>query len=134
MNGLGLAALLIAHAAIHVAFVTPRPPAVAGGPEWPFDLSASWLLRPFGVDAGPTSALGLALVVLTIASLAAAALVVLGWLPGGLWVPAATIGAGGSLALLLLFIHPWLVIGLGIDVLLLWAVLVAQWAPAGMVT
>ena len=134
MNGVVLAVLLLAHGAIHVAFVAPRPPQVAGGPAWPFDLGTSWLLRPVGVDTGLTPLLGLVLVVVTIAGLAAAALTVLGWLPGSLWAPAAAIGAVGSLGLLLLFFHPWLVVGIAIDVALLWAVLVAGWQPAGLST
>jgi hypothetical protein len=33
--------------------------------------------------------------------------------------------------LLLLFFHPWLVLGIAIDLGLLWAVLVADWTPQG---
>jgi hypothetical protein len=40
-----------------------------------------------------------------------------------------TLGAIASLGVLILFFHPWLVVGLAIDVLVLWAVLVAGWAP-----
>ena len=34
-----------------------------------------------------------------------------------------------SLALLVAFFHPWLIVGLAIDVVLLWATLVAAWSP-----
>jgi hypothetical protein len=51
-------------------------------------------------------------------------------LPAGSWTTGVTIGALASLALLGLFFHPWLVLGIGIDLFLLWAVLVATWSPA----
>ena len=38
-------------------------------------------------------------------------------------------GAGSSLALLVLLFHPWLVIGVVIDLALLVVVLLARWAP-----
>ena len=34
--GLLVAGFLLAHAAIHVAFIAPPPPATADGPAWPF--------------------------------------------------------------------------------------------------
>jgi hypothetical protein len=40
--------------------------------------------------------------------------------------------AGMLLLLLLLFFHPWLTLGIVIDVALLWAVLVAGWRPEGL--
>jgi hypothetical protein len=51
-------------------------------------------------------------------------------LPAGSWTTGVTIGALASLVLLGLFFHPWLVLGIGIDLFLLWAVLVAAWSPA----
>jgi hypothetical protein len=35
----------------------------------------------------------------------------------------------GPLGLLILFFHPWLALGVAIDVVLLWAVLGARWTP-----
>jgi hypothetical protein len=34
--------------------------------------------------------------------------------------------------MLVLFFHPWLVAGVGIDLALLWAVVVADWTPASL--
>ena len=34
--GLLVAGFLLAHAAIHVGFIAPPPPATADGPAWPF--------------------------------------------------------------------------------------------------
>ena len=132
MSGLPLVALLLAHAAIHGAYLGPRPPATAGGPEWPFELTSSWLLGPLGVDAPVARLIGMVLVALTLAGFAAAALAVLGFLPGSLWTAAVTVGALGSLGVLVLFFHPWLVIGIAIDVVLLWAVLVVGWQPSDL--
>jgi hypothetical protein len=126
-----IAALLLAHGAIHASFVSPRPPATPGGPLWPFELARSWLLTPLGVPAETTRLMGTALVVATIGAFALAALATTGLLPADLWAPASAAGAISSLALLVLFFHPWLVLGLAIDLGLLWAVLVAGWTPRG---
>lgn len=126
-----IAALLLAHGAIHASFVSPRPPATPGGPLWPFELARSWILAPLGIQAETTRLLGTALVVATIGAFALAALATTGLLPADLWAPASAAGAISSLALLVLFFHPWLVLGLAIDLGLLWAVLVAGWTPRG---
>ena len=52
--------------------------------------------------------------------------------PAGLWAPAIAIGSLASIALLGLFFHRYLVLGVGIDLVLLWAVLMARWAPEGV--
>ena len=45
------------------------------------------------------------------------------------FVPGVVAGSIASLALLVLFFHPWLTLGVAIDLVLLWAVLVARWSP-----
>lgn len=127
-----VAALLLAHGAIHTGFVSPRPPATAGGPPWPFELARSWALTPLGVHPDTTRLLGTALVVATIAAFALAALATAGLVPAALFGPTSAVGAVASLALLGLFFHPWLVLGLAVDLALLWAVLVGGWAPHGI--
>ena len=128
---LALAGFLLAHAGIHAGFLS-RPPATAGGPAWPFELCRSWLLGPLGLSADVTRMLGLALFAATAGGLALAALAAIGLLPEALWAPTATVGAVASIALLLVFFHPWLVLGVAIDLALLWAVLIASWSPASM--
>ena len=128
-----LAGLLLAHAAIHVAFIAPPPPATAGGPPWPFTTDDSWLLTRLGVGADTARLLAGALFAVTMASFAVAAVIAIGIGPASLWLPTATIGALASLALLVAFFHPWLVVGLAIDVALLWATLVAGWSPDQLV-
>lgn len=130
---LGLAAFLLAHAGIHASFLAPRPPATAGGPEWPFALGHSWVLSPFGLPSDSVRIVGMALIAVVIAAYAFAALTAVGIAPGALWVPAIVIGSVASLAILVLFFHPWLVLGVAIDVVLVWAVLIAGWTPEGIV-
>ena len=69
----------------------------------------------------------------TLAGFALAALVAAaGFAPTGLWSPALAIGAVASLGVLILYFHPWLVVGVAIDLVVLWAALVARWAPEGV--
>jgi len=125
-----LAAFLLAHGLIHASYLSPTPPATASGPSWPFALDRSWALTPLGVGPDTMRLLGIALVAVTIAGFALAAIAALGVATDTLWVPAVTIGAVSSLALLGLFFQPWLLLGVGIDLVLLWAVLVVSWSPA----
>ena len=127
-----LAGFLLGHAAIHASFLAPRPVATAGGPAWPFELGRSWILTPLGLQPDLTRVFGMALVALTVGGFALAAIAALGLVPVGIWPPAAAVGAIASVALLLLFFHPWLVLGVAIDMGLLWAVLVARWMPQGI--
>jgi hypothetical protein len=124
-----VAAFLLAHAAIHASFIVPRPPASAGGPAWPFELTRSWVLGALGLGADVARPLGIALVAVTIGGFALAALAAAGVVPAGLWVPAVVAGAVSSVALIGIFFHPWLVLGIAIDALLIWAALVADWTP-----
>jgi sterol desaturase/sphingolipid hydroxylase (fatty acid hydroxylase superfamily) len=124
-----LAGGLLAHAAIHAGFVSKRPPEKPGAPPWPFDLGRSWLLSRLGVPAGTVRLVGVALVAATIGGYALAALATLGILPAGAWGATVAVGSIASLALLLICFHPWLVIGVAIDLLLLWVALVAAWTP-----
>jgi hypothetical protein len=126
---LALAGFLVAHGAIHLGFVS-RPPATADGPPWPFTLERSWLLDRLGVGTEATRALGLALVAVTIGSFALAAVATLGVLPAALWTLTVGLGAVASLAMLVIWFHPWLMLGIGIDLILLWSALVAGWTPA----
>jgi len=91
--------------------VTPAPPATPGGPTWPFDLTRSWLLSPVGVDGSVLRVVGLAQTFFAIGI---------------------AVGSVASLALLVLFFHPWLVLGVLIDIGLLWAVM-ARWSGLGLV-
>jgi hypothetical protein len=103
------------------------PPAKPGAPAWPFDLSRSRLLEPFGADPGALRLLGAALVVVTLATFSLAGVAGIGLLSPSLWAPFAAAGACASLALLTVYFHRWLIVGISIDALLLWGVLIAGW-------
>ena len=110
-------------------YFAPRPPVTADGPVWPFELQRSWLLDALGVGADLTRLIGVALIALTIGGFALAAIGALGIGPTIAWEAGIAVGAVASLATLVVFFHPWLGIGLAIDVVLLWAALVARWTP-----
>jgi hypothetical protein len=127
---LGFAGFLLAHALIHIAFIVPAPPATAGGPAWPFSTSESWLFARVGLRSSSGRLVATALVAATIAGFLLAALSVVGILAATLWAPGIAIGAVASVGLLLACFRPWLVLGVGIDLVLLFAALVAGWSPA----
>lgn len=127
-----LAAFVFAHGAIHLSYLAPRPPATAQGPTWPFTIERSWILSPIGVGSGVTRAVGLVLGLAILVAFTLAAASVLGVTPAALWLPAVVVGAGSSIAMLLLFFHPWLVLGLLIDVALLAVALIPRWSPEAL--
>jgi hypothetical protein len=123
---------LVAHALIHLSFVSPRPKATAGGPAWPFDLDRSWILTPLRVPPSWLHTLGVVLLVLILGGASLAAATSLGIGPDSLFVPGIVLASVASAGMLLLLFHPWLTLGIVIDVALLWAVLVAGWRPEGL--
>ena len=125
-------AFLVAHALIHLSFVSPRPEAAVGRPAWPFDLDRSWILTPLRVPPSWLHTIGVILMVLTLAGALLAAVTALGIGPASLFVPAVVLCAFTSAVMLLLFFHPWITLGIVIDVALLWVVLVAGWRPEGL--
>jgi hypothetical protein len=124
-----VAVFLVAHGLIHASFVSPRPPATAGGPQWPFDLSQSWALSPLGLEAGASRVIGMVLLAVVLGGFVVAGLSVAGIAPASVFVGAVAVGAVASIVMLALFFHPWLVLGVVIDVVLLWATLAASWRP-----
>jgi hypothetical protein len=111
---------LVAHGLVHGLFVVPRPP--DAGASWPFDSSEPWLLNRLGVEPDVALAIAAGLVVVTVVAFAVTALTVIGILPADWLRPMAIASASVSLVLLGIFFHPWLVIGVAIDVAILWAV------------
>lgn len=126
-----IAALLAGHALIHASYLSPAPPQTAGGPEWPFAMGRSWLVTGLHVEPRLVTSIGTLLIVATVAVLLLAALATLGMgIPAAWWPFLVTAGAGLSIASLGIFFHPWLILGLVIDAVLLWSVLIAGWTPA----
>ncbi len=127
--GLLVAGFLLAHAAIHVGFIAPPPPATADGPAWPFAMDRAWPVTRLGLDPALMRSLTAALVAVTIGGFALAALATLGVLPTAIWPAAITIGSVASLGLLMASFHPWLLLGVVIDLALVWSCLVVGWHP-----
>jgi hypothetical protein len=57
------------------------------------------------------------------------ALSVIGVLPTAIWLPGIVIGAVSSIGLLIVFFHPWLVLGVGIDLILILTALTQGSSP-----
>ena len=134
--GLGrwvLALLLFGHGWVHMMFLFPQPSgagATTGGMEWPFDMGRSWLI-PGGLDAGLIKAVGIALIVLALATALLAALATVSLLVPTAWWPFMVVASAiSSLLLLILFYAPALLIGLAIDLVLVWFVIASIWSPA----
>lgn len=123
-----VAVLLVAHALIHLSFVSPRPPARDGGPAWPFALDRSRLLARVAPSVSALHAIGITLLALVLGGYAAGVVAALGFGGSTLFALGVAVGSVGSLAMLVVFFHPWLTIGIVIDVALLAAVL-AGWYP-----
>lgn len=133
MTRIVFALFIVAHGLIHASYVAPRPAPTAGGPAWPFELGRSWLLSPLGVTESVLRPLGIGLAILAVAAFALAGLATLGIvLPVGAWQPLVVGGAIASLALLGLFFHPWLVLGIAIDLVLVGVIWRADWTPEGL--
>lgn len=130
-----LALFLAAHGLIHASFLSPAPPRTAGGPEWPFELTRSWLVTGLQLDPAIVRGVGIGLVVTSTVLLVLAGLSTVGWIvPASWWSGLTLAGAATSLGTLLLFFHPWLALGLVIDLVLVWVVVVAGWSPSNIGT
>lgn len=126
-----VAMFLLAHGLIHLGYLTPAPRTAANGPPWPFAMERAWPAR-VGVPLAALRVVGGLLVIALIVAFGAAALAASGFLvPADTWPVLTAGGAAISALTLALFFHRWLVIGLAIDVVLLYAVLVAGWQPMG---
>ncbi|HEU0242647.1 MAG TPA: hypothetical protein VFQ75_02000 [Candidatus Limnocylindrales bacterium] len=123
-----VALFLVAHGLVHASFARTPSDVTAGTSQWPFDLSRSWVLSPLGLGSRGCRAIGLGLLAVVIVGYVAAAVGALG-IASALFVPGVVAGSIASIAMLVLFFHRWLVLGLAIDAALLWAVLANGWRP-----
>ena len=128
-----LAAFLLGHAAIHAGYSVAAPGGHGRRSALALRPDALLIPSPFGVGSETLRVLGFALFALTLASFALAAIAAVGFLPAGVWGWSTVIGAAASLAMPIVFFHPWLVVGIAIDVLALWTVLAIGWTPTDTV-
>jgi hypothetical protein len=101
---------LVAHGLVHLLYLAPRP---ADDPKYPFVPETRWLPRATGMAPGAAKAVAGVLAVLTAVAFALAGVAL--WFDAGVWETAAVAGSIVSLALMLLFFHRWLLIGIAID-------------------
>lgn len=125
-----LAALLIGHGVVHGMFLVPSPAASEAGTDWPFDMTRSWAITGAGLDLNVVRAVGVAMIVIVVGGFALVALSTVGIVvPPGWWQQAVAVSAVASAVLLVLFFEPQLVLGLGIDAILLAVVASGAWVP-----
>jgi hypothetical protein len=134
-----LAVILFGHGWVHLMFLFPRPgsadedrPATGKpAPEWPFDLRESWLATRVGSGSGALAVVGRVLVVVTFGLSTLAALATAGFLvPAAFWQGLVVASSLASLALLVGWFAPRLLLGILIDVALVWLAIAGPWSPA----
>jgi hypothetical protein len=124
-----VAALLVGHGAVHGLFLVGRPAATASGPEWPFDLAGSWSISA-GLDLGVARTVAVGLIALVIAGFSLSGLATVGLVLPHTWWPAlVSASAGLSLVLLILFFDAQLLVGVMLDLILLWLAIASTWRP-----
>jgi hypothetical protein len=122
---------LAAHGLIHLAYVAPVPP----DPKYPFNLHKSWLITSLGMNEPTVYTLGMVLSILTVVGFALAGLAAVGLIvPRDWWGVLTLLSALLSLLLLGLFWHPWLVLGVVIDLALILAWVGLDWQPFSTTT
>jgi len=136
MLKIGLGIFLIAHGLVHsILAVAPNPGDADAKPGAFFTaVERSWLLPQLGLDATAIRWIGIILVAAATTGFVLAGLGVLG-VPGlsAIWRTAAVVSSCVSLLLLILFWHPWLIIGVLIDIAVLITLLWAKWPTVEMI-
>lgn len=124
MTRLVVAAFLVAHGLVHAAIYAAAKPAPG---KAPFDPSRSWALSAAHVGLGTAREASVRLAWLTagLFSLAGAALLA----DVALWATVAAAAAVVGLFLKVTWFHPWLTVGVLLDVGIAWAT-VGRWPPS----
>ena len=125
MLELAAAAFLVLHGVIHLAYATPK----REDPRYPFVPERTWFATAVHLPPAPARAAFATLAAATTAAyvLAAVGLVI----DASWWGPAAVAGSALSLIELVLGFHVWLVLGVAIDVAIVYTVVSAHW-PASL--
>lgn len=116
-----LALFLVVHGAIHIGYIC--------GQAWPFAATDPWLVTLFGMDPGTVRTIGIALALVAFAACLFAAVPAAGF-ASSLWPFLVPVAAIASAIVLILFVTPWTLPGLGIDAGLLVATFARGWRPA----
>lgn len=124
-----LAALLVGHGVVHILFAVPAK-ATDAGADWPFNMARSWAITRAGLDLSLVRIAGVALITVVVVGFSLAALSTVGIIvPSGWWQAIVAGSAITSAILLVLFFQPQLVLGLGINAVLLGVVMTRAWMP-----
>jgi len=131
-----LAIFIIAHGLVHaILAVAPNPADPNAKPLAFFTATErSWLLPQLGLNSVTIQWVGIILIALSTMGFILAGLGIFG--VAGLsiiWRTVAIISAGFSLLLLITFWHPWLPVGVLIDIGTLGTLLVLNWPPVDLV-
>jgi hypothetical protein len=122
-----LGGLLFAHGAVHLMFAVPEP---ENGSEWPFNMDRSWLITGGGSDASQIRMVGWVFIAITVAGFLMAALATVGIVvPVEWWRPMVIVASVASGLTLVTFFDPQLILGIGIDAVLVWAAVAGSWSP-----
>ena len=131
-----LAVFLILHGLVHtILAAAPIPNDPDSNPGAFFTAATrSWLLPRLGLNDTAIQSIGIILVVLTTLGFILAGLGILG-VPGfsDAWRTVAVLSAIVSLVLLVVFWHPWLLVGVLIDIGILVLLLWAKWPPVDLI-
>ena len=124
--GLFLIAHALAHAGLAAAPIPDDPEPKPGA--FFTEVSRSWLFQKLDLDTAIVRKIGIFLVIITVLGFILAGLGGLG-VPGlnKIWSIVAGMSAGGSLILLFLFWHPWLIVGVMIDFGLFLVLFLKKW-------
>jgi hypothetical protein len=125
------AVFLILHGLVHgILAMVPSPD--ANEPVFATFFSNSWLLSRLGFSESAGKPLAFILAALAMVGFVAAALGLLDFLvPFDWWGALAIASAVVSLLLLVIFWHPYVIVGVVIDVVILVVVNFTEWTPAG---
>lgn len=97
---------------------------------WPTTLGRSWFLAAFKLEGTLVDKVFGLLWLASGLCIIAAALGILGFvIPRELWRTLAVVGASGSLIMLVLYLHPFYIVGILLDIVILVALLWARWPP-----
>jgi hypothetical protein len=134
--GLGawlLAAFLMGHGLVHVMFLVPEPTTArqgAGAMDYPFDATKSWLVGAHILDSTLVRPLVIGFVAVVVIGYSLAALATVGILvPASWWSVLVVVATSASAALMVVALSPGLVLGIAIDLVLLWLAIVVAWSP-----
>lgn len=131
-----LAIFIVAHGLVHaILAVAPNPADPNAKPLAFFTATErSWLLPQLGMNAATIQWVGIILVGLSTLGFVLTGLGVFGMVGlSMIWRTVAIISAGFSLLLLITFWHPWLTVGVLIDIGTLVALLTINWPPVNLI-